>query len=156
MYVKITNGTVDTYPYNIGELRRDNPQTSFPKTIPTEMLEEYGVFAVATASMPDVDFRTKIVSKASQPTLVDGAWVIGWTTSDKSADEIAEYDINMASQNRDKRNALLGQSDWTQMNDSPLTNEVKTLWATYRQELRGITDLDSWPNLTEEDWPVAP
>lgn len=156
MYVKITNGTVDTYPYSVGQLRRDNPQTSFPKQIPTEMLEEYGVFAVTSTSMPDADPRTKIVSEATTPTLVDGAWVIGWTTTDKTTEEIAEWDTNLAAQNRDKRNTLLAQSDWTQMNDSPLSNEAKTLWSTYRQELRGITDLDAWPNLADDDWPVAP
>ena len=152
MYVKITNGTVDTYPYSVGQLRRDNPQTSFPKSIPTEMLEEYGVFAVATASMPDVDFRTKTVSEASAPTLVDGAWVIGWTTSDRSADEIAEYDINMATQNRDKRNALLGQTDYLALSDNTMSAEM----TTYRQALRDITSHANWPNLEEADWPTKP
>jgi hypothetical protein len=42
------------------------------------------------------------------------------------------------------------------MNDSPLKNEAKTAWATYRQELRDLTDLDAWPNLADEDWPVEP
>ena len=54
------------------------------------------------------------------------------------------------------RNKLLVDTDWTQMNDSPLSNEVKTAWATYRQELRGISDLDAWPNLADDDWPVKP
>ena len=42
------------------------------------------------------------------------------------------------------------------MNDSPLANDVKTAWATYRQELRDLSDLDEWPNLEDADWPVAP
>lgn len=156
MYVKITNGTVDTYPYSVGQLRRDNPQTSFPKTIPTEMLEEYGVFAVMTTSAPDVDLRTKSVAEATTPTLVDGAWTLTWTTIDKTADEIAEWDTNLAAQHRDRRNGLLSQSDWTQMNDSPLSNEDKTAWAVYRSELRNLPDDAAWPNLSDEDWPVAP
>jgi hypothetical protein len=57
---------------------------------------------------------------------------------------------------RIRRNFLLEQSDWTQMNDSPLSNEDKTAWATYRQELRDLSDLDAWPNLDDADWPVAP
>jgi hypothetical protein len=61
-----------------------------------------------------------------------------------------------AEQLRFNRNDLLRSSDWTQMNDSPLSNEQKTAWATYRQELRDITDLDAWPNLANEDWPVEP
>lgn len=156
MYVKITSGTVDTYPYSVGQLRRDNPQTSFPKTIPTEMLEEYGVFAVTTTSAPDVDLRTKSVAEVTTPTLVGGAWTLTWTTTDKTADEIAEWDTNLAAQNRDRRNGLLSQSDWTQMNDSPLSNEDKTAWAVYRSELRNLTDDAAWPNLSDSDWPVAP
>jgi hypothetical protein len=68
----------------------------------------------------------------------------------------AQLPTKLAAQHRATRDQLLADSDWTQMNDSPLTNEVKTAWATYRQELRAITDLDEWPNLSDEDWPVAP
>lgn len=39
---------------------------------------------------------------------------------------------------RMERNILLSQSDWTQMPDSPLSDEKKTEWATYRQELRDL------------------
>ena len=37
---------------------------------------------------------------------------------------------------RSKRDALLAQSDWTQMPDSPLTDAKKQEWADYRQNLR--------------------
>ena len=74
-----------------------------------------------------------------------------------AAEAAAADKIIMAATNaREKRNAKLSDSDWTQMNDSPLTNEQKTAWATYRQELRDISDLDAWPNLANEDWPVEP
>tara|TARA_R110000868_G_scaffold163273_1_gene395434 strand:- start:256 stop:531 length:276 start_codon:yes stop_codon:yes gene_type:complete len=39
---------------------------------------------------------------------------------------------------RVKRDALLSQTDWTQLVDSPLTAEKKTEWATYRQRLRDL------------------
>jgi hypothetical protein len=156
MYVKITNGSVDTYPYSVGQLRRDNPNTSFPKQVPDEMLEEYGVYSVTTESPPSFDIRTQKITENDTPTLIDGTWTIGWTTTSKTSDEVTTYDNEVAVNNRVTRNKLLADSDWTQMNDSPLSNEAKTLWATYRQELRGITDLDAWPNLADEDWPVAP
>ena len=41
---------------------------------------------------------------------------------------------------RAERTRLLSESDWTQYTDSPLTQEQKALWATYRQQLRDITD----------------
>ena len=37
------------------------------------------------------------------------------------------------------RNWLLKESDWTQFNDSPLSDSKKVEWATYRQSLRDIT-----------------
>ena len=78
------------------------------------------------------------------------------TKAEHEAAYQATLDAKVAETNRKTRNDLLVGSDWTQMNDSPLTNEQKTAWATYRQELRGISDLDSWPNLGDDDWPVAP
>ena len=37
-----------------------------------------------------------------------------------------------------QRNELLKQSDWTQMNDCPLSDSKKQEWLTYRQELRDL------------------
>lgn len=59
-------------------------------------------------------------------------------------------------ENRQKRNQLLADSDWTQANDSPLTDEVKTSWATYRASLRTLPEHANWPNLEDADWPVSP
>lgn len=39
---------------------------------------------------------------------------------------------------RYERDKLLQQSDWTQMPDSPLTEEKKQEWQTYRQALRNL------------------
>ena len=81
---------------------------------------------------------------------------------------------------RSRRDMLLAESDWTQFNDSPLTDSKKTEWATYRQKLRDlpkdnpspkfqlvkdpfpedhlkygteVEDVDSLPNIT---WPTKP
>ena len=37
-----------------------------------------------------------------------------------------------------ERNKRLTESDWTQANDSPLSSDKKTEWATYRQALRDL------------------
>jgi len=45
-----------------------------------------------------------------------------------------------------ERNRMLSSCDWTQNPDSPLSEEKKKEWATYRQKLRDITktvDIDS-------------
>ena len=41
---------------------------------------------------------------------------------------------------RQKRNALIASSDWTVLQDSPLSAELKTAWLEYRQDLRDITE----------------
>ncbi|UTN03984.1 phage tail assembly chaperone [Flavobacterium bizetiae] len=54
---------------------------------------------------------------------------------------------------RTTRNILLAETDWTQVEDSPLSEEKKTEWKNYRQELRDLTDLD---DLTTIVWPSKP
>ena len=58
--------------------------------------------------------------------------------------------------NREQRNQLLADSDWTQMPDSPLADEAKTSWATYRTSLRTLPTHENWPSLEDADWPTKP
>lgn len=54
---------------------------------------------------------------------------------------------------RMERNARLQDSDWTQMPDSPLSDEEKQKWAEYRQKLRDLPE--SVGNLDELIWPTV-
>ena len=152
MLVKVTNGNVDTYPYSVGQLRRDNPNTSFPKQIPSEMLESYGVYNVVYTDMPSIDERTQKTEQEAQPTLVGSNWTIGWATSSKTAEETQQWDDNLAASNRNKRNGLISETDWWASVDLIMTAEQ----TAYRQALRDITTHENWPNLNEADWPVKP
>ena len=71
------------------------------------------------------------------------AWLAG------ADDRAAEY-------NRNERNTILSQSDWTQVPDSALTDEAKALWVTYRTALRDLSAHENWPNLEDADWPTKP
>ena len=73
-----------------------------------------------------------------------------------AADQQASLNEMLPIWNRAKRNQLLADSDWTQANDSPLTDEFKTAWATYRTALRDLTTHENWPNLEDADWPTEP
>ena len=55
---------------------------------------------------------------------------------------------------RATRNAMLVDSDWTQIADSPLADEVKVNWAIYRQELRDLPA--STQDVANPVWPDAP
>lgn len=48
----------------------------------------------------------------------------------------------------------LYQSDWTQVNDSPLSSTKKEEWKVYRQALRDITNDPAFPS--HHKWPAEP
>ena len=55
---------------------------------------------------------------------------------------------------RAKRNTLLTESDWTQYNDSPLTDEVKAEWSVHREALRDLPANTDDP--ADPTWPTPP
>lgn len=150
MYAKITNGLVNQYPYTIGNLRRDNPNISFPRDIPIATLQEHGVQAVTYLEQPSYTERTHACTQNAAPTLVDGAWTTGWTVSAKSADEIAAYDAALATTERAKRDALLAATDYLALSDTTLSSAM----TTYRQQLREVPQQSEFPNTIS--WPTKP
>jgi hypothetical protein len=154
-----------------GQWRADFAHMSLPRVWKAATLDALNLDAVlaspaATVGAYQISVRDGVEQDAN------GNWVEKYVARDMFADTTedgvtttkaehetayqATLDANTAEGHRATRNKLLADSDWTQINDSPLSNENKTAWATYRQELRGITDLDAWPNLADDDWPVAP
>ena len=55
---------------------------------------------------------------------------------------------------REERNKKLAATDWTQFNDSPLSDSKKTEWSIYRQALRDITS--STQSIFSVTWPTEP
>ena len=150
MHALINNGSVEQYPYTIGNLRRDNPNTSFPKRPSDAMLAEWGMQPVTKTDRPDVD-HTKNVAEGT-PVLNGDAWTQVWEVTDATAEEIAQRTEDQARSVRRKRDQLIADTDWMALSDNTLTPE----WATYRQALRDITDHAKFPWLNDEDWPVKP
>lgn len=151
MFVKVNNGTADKFPYSIGELRRDNPMKSFPKTFPDSSLNAENVYRVTEAAAPEINERTQKRERKGMPDLVDGQWVWGWTVSDKTQDEITAETEREASNVRRQRNERLVSSDWTQVADAPVD---KAAWAAYRQALRDISSQAGFPWTVQ--WPEMP
>ena len=86
--------------------------------------------------------------------LVDGEYI------ELTAEEIKELEDRAAEADLDfsmvriERNSKLSQSDWTQISDSPLTDEKKAEWATHRQELRDLPT--GFTKVSEVVWPTPP
>lgn len=51
---------------------------------------------------------------------------------------------------RNRRNLMLEECDWTQAADSPLSDSKKAEWATYRQQLRDLTNKYTTENSIED------
>jgi hypothetical protein len=71
----------------------------------------------------------------------------------KNQQEIQEETEGMWRAVRDLRNELLLECDWTQLSDSPLTNQKQIEWQIYRQQLRDVTEQT---NPFSIEWPIAP
>jgi|TARA_R100000030_G_C3219654_1_gene115601 1,4-alpha-glucan branching enzyme len=61
---------------------------------------------------------------------------------------------------RGRRNAMLQESDWTDLPNSVLTDEEKSEWQSYRTKLRDLTDgLDTVEKVKiflKKDFPTKP
>jgi hypothetical protein len=151
MFVKITNGKVDKYPYSIGDLRRDNPNTSFPKNIPNETLAGHNVFPVDYEPAPEFNPMTHRVQSSDVPVNRDGKWILAKTVVPLTQEQIDSRNAGKASEVRQERNKRIADCDWTQVEDSPVD---KALWATYRQSLRDIPQQAGFP--WDIQWPEMP
>jgi hypothetical protein len=89
MYILAPNQIAEIYPYSIGNLRRDNPNVSFPRNPSDALLASYNVFPVVPLAPPDYDPITQNLSQTT-PTLVNGQWLQTWQVTDASAEEIFE------------------------------------------------------------------
>ena len=152
MFVKITNGQVTKYPYTVGDLRRDNPKTSFTKSIREATMAEYGMYPVGYQAAPDYNPLTHRLQHSNVPELVDGAWVLTKTVVALTAEQIAAATEAKAKEIRKQRDTLLAATDYFALTDVTMDAAM----TTYRQALRDITSHANFPYLTNEDWPVAP
>jgi hypothetical protein len=135
MYLKLTNGTPEKY--SIGQLRRDNPNTSFPKSPSDALLADWGVYPYTVQDQPAVDYMTQTLTQTAL-TEVNGAWTQGW--------EVSKLPVEDAGRNiRAQRDYLLQDSDWIVSRSYERGEPVPADWATYRQALRDVTLQEGFP-----------
>jgi len=93
--------------------------------------------------MPAVDTNVHHVVPGEYYVGKDAKWHRGWNLELK-AEETVAADV------RNKRNAKLFDSDWTQLMDIP--ESVRIPWAQYRQALRDVPQQEGFPQNVV--WPV--
>jgi hypothetical protein len=148
-HLKINNNEV-IYPYDINNLSKDYPNTSFPENISNNVLIDYDIYSVNMVEVP-FDYTKNYTEDI--PTLIDGQYYQNWIITDATSEEIGQRINGQWNVVRSIRNEYLKESDWTQLPDSPLTVEKKQEWVTYRQELRDVTLQPDPFNIT---WPIKP
>ena len=139
-HLKITNGQPEIY--SIGQLRRDNPNTSFPKSPSDALLAVWDVYPYTVQDQPTVDYMTQTLTPTALAE-VGGAWTQGWDVSNLSVEDAGR---NIRSQ----RDNQLQQTDWMALSD----NTMAPAWASYRQALRDITAQEGYPYSVI--WPTKP
>ena len=142
MFVKVLNNVITDWPYSFANLQSDYANTSFPPNPDYDTLSEFNVYKYIRVDMPSYDLLTQYLEEI-KPTLVNGKWTQKW--------EVKNLSASMASDNiRQKRNSLLGETDYHALSDQTLSSEMNT----YRQKLRDITSQSGFP--FSVTWPTKP
>lgn len=150
MFAKIVDGKVFAFPYSAGDLRRDNPNTSFPSRISDAVMADFGMFPVTEKPAPDFDPLTHFAEWGPVPVNEGGKWFMLPNVRELSAEQIADRDAAKSASIRLERDSLLADTDWTGLTDVTMSAEM----AAYRQALRDITAQVGFPHSV--NWPVKP
>ena len=140
------------------DYREAFPNSSFPAAGPEDaFLAEHGYAKVNMFKEHD-RATEKLVNVTPY---YEAPWVYTVIVEPKTQ---ADIDAEIAAQwanVRTDRNTRLFKCDWTQLPDAPLTEAIKTEWATYRQALRDVTSQADpfaivWPLSPDDPVPVEP
>ena len=127
------------------------PNSSLPAVLTVEDFDALGVDLVLEGVYPTATQFQVVCRNGVEE--IEGEWFAKYSVVDMEQEAIDALTERQWSAIRQQRNAKLVNSDWTQIDDTPLTNTDKQLWATYRQALRDITTQDDPFSI---DWPVSP
>jgi len=89
MYAKIEGNSISQFPYGRGHLKRDNPNTSFPKDFlsSSDGRSAYNLVEVSPVERPESD--TDNISEGT-PVLVGNVWTQNWIATPKTSEELNE------------------------------------------------------------------
>lgn len=142
------DGSVDRYPYTLADLKISNPGTSFPSEISDETAKEFNCFPVDPIDPPPYDHTVNVERTAIKQ---NDHWFEEWISTPATPEQITERTNSQADSVREERNQRLADCDWTQLPDAPVDTAA---WATYRQDLRNLTEQSGFP--WQVIWPLKP
>ena len=153
---------------NQGEIRKLNPNVSFPRVWDADVCAELEIDPVLAAPKPEPSAAYKQVDRNGAVQDANDNWVEAYIETDMFSDTAvdgvtttkaehetayqARLDADAAKNVRATRDGLLTGTDWHGMSDVTMSADM----TTYRQALRDITAHADFPNLEDSDWPTAP
>lgn len=131
-------------PMAYGQLSTLVPHVSFPREedVPlealSELLEPHGFRAyVPPDAVPaGLEEHDAVLSDKLEWDPQRRAYTQQWEQRPWPAEKVAADRARRLLELRAERNRLLTESDWTQIEDAPITVLEKAQWRTYRQQLR--------------------
>lgn len=117
----------------------------------TVTAESLGVAPIDDGNPPLVPRHHELVR--GSPVQIDGQWQWTWTVEPWPPDRVAADIAARWARIRRQRDQLLANSDWTALPSTPMADELRATWQTYRQALRDIT---AQPDPYDVIWPTAP
>ena len=153
---------------NQGEIRKLNPNVSFPRVWDADVCAGLEIDPVFAAPQPAPSAAYKQVLRNGAVQDASDNWVEAYIETDMFSDTTvdgvtttkaehetayqAQLDADAAKNVRTTRDGLLTGTDWHGMSDVTMSSDM----TTYRQALRDITAHADFPNLENADWPTAP
>ena len=153
MLIQIESGQPVGDPINEREFKLLHSNVSF--TIPLEVEDVISRgYALYQESKPPETSNHELAERSTPVQVSSELWETGWSVRQMTSEESIKADADQSALVRKERDSLLAQSDWTQFTDSPLSENVKTAWASYRDSLRNIPSQSGFP--WDIIWPEMP
>jgi hypothetical protein len=153
MYAKLNkdNTSIEKYPVSFTEIRYTHKNVSFPDNPTDEDLASFNYCNVQNNEVPQYDIELQYVQEDT-PIKNNGVWKKTYKLV--NLDNLRKEGIVRAKEDSIKtiRNALLSETDWTQLSDVPA--ETASKFAQYRQALRDVTNQEGYPDNVV--WPEKP
>ena len=153
-YILTDGGSaVLSYPYNIGLLRRDNPNVSFPASPTNAQLAEWNVYAVTPTAQPTVHLINENLTELT-PTGSNASWTQVWRVDPATPREIEDRTVQYQEIAAQTAAQLVKDSDGYVAEGYELGVELSQEFVAYRDALRLPALLAGYPAYIV--WPVMP
>lgn len=140
------------------EFRHAHRNVSFPSVLDQNALDYANVSIVTEVPPPAITELQRVEYDGIQ--LINGVWTEAWSIHPRYDDSVeqAQWEAELIDAQwrmvRAERDRLLASTDYTDLPNTPISNECRTNFIAYRQSLRNITETHTDPyNII---WPTMP